>query len=42
MTVIIYNQQNQIAGKLIGIFANQNANHAISLFLKTLSLKSPI
>ena len=42
MTVVIYNQQNQIASKLIGIFANQNANHAISLYLNTFELESPI
>lgn len=42
MTVVIYNQQNQIASKLIGIFANQNANHAISLYLNKFELKSPI
>jgi hypothetical protein len=30
MTIINYNQQNQVAGKLIGIFANQNTNHAFA------------
>lgn len=29
-TLVLYNQQNQIAGKLIGVFANHNANAAIS------------
>lgn len=29
-TILVYNQQNQIAGKLIGIFANQNTNHAFA------------
>lgn len=32
-TLVYYNQQNQIAGKLIGIFANENTNVALcSLF----------
>lgn len=28
MTIITYNQQNQVASKLIGIFANHNAHHS--------------
>ena len=39
MTIITYNQQNQVAGKLIGIFANQNTNHAFSSFY--ISLRFP-
>lgn len=27
-TILVYNQQNQVAGKLIGIFANQNTHNA--------------
>lgn len=38
-TIIIYNQQNQVAGKLIGIFANQNTNHAFSSLMKTMVVK---
>lgn len=38
MTIITYNQQNQVAGKLIGIFANQNANHALSTLMFKLKL----
>jgi hypothetical protein len=34
MTIIIYNQQNQVAGKLIGVFANQNTNHAFSTLMQ--------
>lgn len=42
MTMIIYNQQNQVAGKLIGIFANQNTNHAFASLMKKFKLSSPI
>ena len=42
MTLITYNQQNQVAGKLIGIFANQNTNHAFASLMKSFALKSPI
>lgn len=42
MTIITYNQQNQVAGKLIGIFANQNANHAFSSLMSEFTLKDPI
>lgn len=41
-TLIIYNQQNQVAGKLIGIFANHNANHNFASLMKTFKLKNPI
>ena len=41
-TMVIYNQQNQIADKLIGIFANQNANHNIAMLMSTFALKNPI
>lgn len=41
-TLIIYNQQNQVAGKLIGIFANHNANHNFSSLMRTFKLKNPI
>ena len=39
MTIIIYNQQNQVAGKLIGIFANQNVNHAFASLLNKFIVK---
>lgn len=42
MTLITYNQQNQVAGKLIGIFANQNTNHAFASLMESFTLKSPI
>ena len=42
MTIITYNQQNQVAGKLIGIFANQNTNHAFSSLMSEFTLKNPI
>lgn len=42
MTIITYNQQNQVAGKLIGIFANQNTNHAFSSLMSKFTLKDPI
>lgn len=41
-TMVVYNQQNQIAGKLIGIFANQNTNNAISSLMKEFSLVNSI
>lgn len=39
MTIIRYNQQNQVAAKLIGIFANQNANHAFASLMKHFGVK---
>lgn len=42
MTLITYNQMNQVASKLIGIFANQNTNHAFSSLMKEFRLKHPI
>lgn len=42
MTIITYNQQNQVAGKLIGVFANQNTNHAFASLMKKFVLKTPI
>lgn len=42
MTIITYNQQNQVAGKLIGIFANQNTNHAFASLMQAFYLKNPI
>ena len=42
MTIITYNQQNQVAGKLIGIFANQNTNHAFASLMESFNLKEPI
>lgn len=41
-TILVYNQQNQVAGKLIGIFANQNTNHVYSSILNEFSLTEPI
>lgn len=42
ITIITYNQQNQVAGKLIGIFANQNTNHAFASLMQKFELKKPI
>ena len=42
MTIITYNQQNQVAGKLIGIFANQNTNHAFASLMKSFKITKPI
>ena len=42
MTLITYNQQNQVAGKLIGVFANQNTNHAFASLMKSFTLKTPV
>lgn len=42
MTIVIYNQQNNIAGKLIGIFANQNTNHAFASLMEEFYLKEAI
>ena len=42
MTIITYNQQNQVAGKLIGIFANQNTNHAFASLMKSFKISKPI
>lgn len=42
MTIITYNQQNQVAGKLIGIFANQNTHHAFCSLMREFRLNAPI
>lgn len=42
MTIITYNQQNQVAGKLIGIFANQNTHHAFCSLMSQFKLNAPI
>ena len=42
MTIVTYNQQNNVAGKLIGIFANQNTNTAYATAMQEFSLKEPI
>lgn len=41
-TILIYNQQNQIAAKLIGIFANQNTHHVFCSSLHRLELTQEI
>ena len=41
-TIIVYNAQNQLASKLIGIMANQNANHALATLMEELRLNVPI
>lgn len=41
-TLLFYNQLNQVAAKLIGIFANQNTNHQLSSVVKQLDLVEPI
>lgn len=40
--ILVYNQQNQVAGKLIGIFANQNTNHVYASTMHELVLRNPI
>jgi hypothetical protein len=42
MTMLIFNQQNQVAGKLIGIYANQNANTALTSLVKEYKTRFPI
>lgn len=37
-TILLYNQLNQIAAKLIGVFANQNTNHAFASLLQRFEL----
>ena len=41
-TILVYNQQNQVASKLIGIFANQNTNHAFASSMDVFELNEPI
>lgn len=41
-TILVYNQQNQVAGKLIGIFANQSTNHAFASAMDVFELNEPI
>lgn len=41
-TMLVYNQQNQVASKLIGIFANQNTNYAFSSSMDVFELYDPI
>lgn len=41
-TMLVYNQQNQVAGKLIGIFANQNVNHAFASLMQSYVVNKPI
>lgn len=41
-TILVYNQQNQLASKLIGIFANQNTNHAFASSMDVFELYKPI
>jgi len=40
--VLVYNQQNQVAAKLIGIFANQNTNHVYASTMHELKLATPL
>lgn len=42
ITMLVYNQQNQVASKLIGIFANQNVNHAFASLMQSYVLNKPI
>ena len=41
-TILIYNQQNQVAGKLIGIFANQNTHNAFVSCMDKFELKEAL
>lgn len=40
--ILVYNQQNQVAAKLIGIFANQNTNHVYASTMESLRLAEPL
>lgn len=41
-TLLYYNQQNQIAGTLIGMFANHNSNHMFASLAEQMTLSHPI
>lgn len=41
-TLVHFNAQNQIAAKLIGIFANHNSNHAFVKSTKEFGIKQPL
>lgn len=41
-TLLKFNEQNQLADKLIGIFANQNTNHVYTMGISKLELNEPI
>lgn len=41
-TLLAYNHQNQIAGTLIGIFANHNINHVFASLAQKMQLATPI
>ena len=41
-TLVYYNQQNQIAGTLIGVFANHNSNHMFASMAERLELSAAI
>lgn len=41
-TILVYNQQNQVAGKLIGIFANQNTHNAFVSCMDKFELKEAL
>jgi len=41
-TLLFYNQLNQVAAKLIGVFANQSTNHQLSSIIRSLDLREPI
>lgn len=42
LTIVRFNQQNQVAGKLIGIFANHNTNHAFASIMRTFELRNAV
>lgn len=42
LTIVRFNQQNQVAGKLIGVFANHNTNHAFASIMRTFELRNAI
>lgn len=41
-TILVYNQQNQVAGKLIGVFANQNTHNAFVSCMDKFELKEAL
>ena len=41
-TILLYDELNAIASKLIGVFANHNTNHSLASMMEEFSLLNPI
>ena len=41
-TILLYDELNSIASKLIGVFANHNTNHSLAGMMEEFSLLNPI